>query len=138
VQWTETIVVDRPLEQVQAAIADENQLMAWSAWPEATGYVCSVDGDGRTLGSSIVFRDPDGVELGRQRLTLVQPDRVEYRLRNRGPLGRDMTPEVDFRLSLSTLRAPAFTWTSGQPLRSHPARGTWRSCCSVVGYAGCT
>lgn len=97
-QWTETIVVDRPLEQVQAAIADENQLMAWSAWPEATGYVCSVDGDGRTLGSSIVFRDRDGVEQGRQRLTLVQPDRVEYRLRNRGPLGRDMTPEVDFRL----------------------------------------
>jgi hypothetical protein len=67
-------------------------------WPEATGYVCSVEGAGRSLGSSIVFRDRDGVEQGRQRLTLVEPDRVEYRLRNRGPLGRDMTPEVDSRL----------------------------------------
>ena len=97
-EWTEAIVVDRPLEQVQAAIADEHRLMAWSAWPAATGYTCAVDGDGRSLGSAIVFTDRGGVEQGRQRLTLVEPDRVEYRLRNRGPGGRDMTPEIDFRL----------------------------------------
>jgi hypothetical protein len=98
VEWTESIVVDRPLKQVQAAIADEHELMAWSAWPNATGYTCAVDGDGRSLDSAIVFRDRSGTEQGRQRLTLVEPDRVEYRLRNRGPLGRDLTPEVDFRL----------------------------------------
>jgi hypothetical protein len=86
------------LEQVRAAIADEHEVMAWSAWPSATGYTCAVDGDGRSLGSAIVFRDHSGTEQGRQRLTLVEPDRVEYRLRNRGPLGRTMTPEVDFRL----------------------------------------
>ncbi|MBN9099777.1 MAG: SRPBCC family protein [Pseudonocardia sp.] len=97
-EWTESIVIDRPLAQVQAAIADEHQLMAWSAWPEATGYSCAVDGDGRSVGSAIVFRDRTGVEQGRQRLTRIEPDRVEYRLRNRGPRGRDMTPEVDFRL----------------------------------------
>ena len=97
-EWTESIVVDRPLAQVQAAIADEHQLMAWSAWPRATGYRCAVDGDGRSIGSAIVFRDPAGVEQGRQRLTRVEPDRVEYRLRNKGPRGREMTPEVDFRL----------------------------------------
>lgn len=97
-EWTESIVVDRPLARVQAAIADEHQLMAWSAWPAATGYHCTVDGDGRSLGSAIVFRDAAGVEQGRQRLTRVEPDRVEYRLRNRGPRGREMTPEVDFRL----------------------------------------
>jgi hypothetical protein len=45
-----------------------------------------------------VFRDRRGVEQGRQRLTRVEPDRVEYRLRNRGPFGRIMTPELDFRL----------------------------------------
>ena len=97
-EWTESIDVDRPIAQVQAAIADEHELMAWSAWPEATGYRCAVEGDGRSLGSAIVFRSPDGVEQGRQRLTRVAPDRVEYRLRNRGPRGRDITPEVDFRL----------------------------------------
>lgn len=97
-KWTESIDVDRPIGQVQAAIADEHELMAWSAWPQATGYTCAVDGDGRSIGSAIVFRSPDGVEQGRQRLAAVEPGRVEYRLRNRGPAGREMTPEVDFRL----------------------------------------
>lgn len=97
-EWTESIVVDRPLEHVQRAIADERELMQWSAWPQATGFVCAIDGDGTSLGSAIVFRDRNGVEQGRQRLTSVGPDRVEYRLRNRGPGGREMTPEVDFRL----------------------------------------
>jgi uncharacterized membrane protein len=98
VQWTESIVVDRPREQVHRAIADEHELMARSAWPAATGYTCAVDGDGRSPGSAIVFTDRDGVEQGRQRLAEVRPDRVAYRLRNRGPGGRDVTPEVDFRL----------------------------------------
>lgn len=97
-QWTETIVVDRPIDVVQGAIADENELMQWSAWPEATGFTCAVDGDGRSLGSAIVFRDRRGQEQGRQRLTRVEEDRVEYRLLNRGPGGREMRPEVDFRL----------------------------------------
>lgn len=97
-QWSESIVVDRPVAQVQRAIDDEHELMRWSAWPQATGFSCAVEGDGRSLGSSIVFRDRRGVEQGRQRLASVQPGRVEYRLRNRGPGGREMTPEVDFRL----------------------------------------
>jgi len=97
-RWTESIDIGRPLPQVQRAIADEHQLMQWSAWPAATGYTCSVDGDGTSIGSAIVFRNSAGVEQGRQQLTSVAPQRVEYRLRNRGPAGRDMTPEVDFRL----------------------------------------
>lgn len=97
-EWTECTVVERPLPQVQTAIADEHRLMAWSAWPAATGYRCAVEGDGRSLGSAIVFRDAAGTEQGRQRLTRVEADRVEYRLRNKGPGGRVMTPEVDFRL----------------------------------------
>jgi hypothetical protein len=43
-------------------------------------------------------RDSSGTVQGRQRLSLVATDRVEYRLRNRGPRGRDIAPEVDFRL----------------------------------------
>lgn len=97
-EWTESIVVDRPRAEVHRAVADEHVLMRWSAWPEATGYTCSVEGDGRSPGSEIVFRDRSGTEQGRQRLTLATPERVEYRLRNRGPGGREMTPEVDFRL----------------------------------------
>ena len=77
-QWTESIVVDRPAVDVHGAIADENALMNWSAWPAATGYTCT--------------------EQGRQTLTAASNDRIEYRLRNRGPAGRDITPEVDFRL----------------------------------------
>lgn len=97
-EWSESIVVNRPVQQVQQAIADEHALMRWSAWPQATGFTCAVDGDGTSLGSAIVFRNAKGVEQGRQRLTLVSSDRVEYRLRNRGPGGREMTPEVDYRL----------------------------------------
>lgn len=97
-KWTESVVVERSAPEVQAAIADEFQLMQWSAWPEATGYSCRVDGDGVSLGSSIVFVDATGQEQGRQRLSAVAPDRVEYRLSNRGPGGRLMTPEIDFRL----------------------------------------
>ncbi|HJX43858.1 MAG TPA: SRPBCC family protein [Geodermatophilus sp.] len=96
--WTESIDVDRPVPEVRAAIADEHELMQWSAWPEATGYTCSVDGDGVSPGSEIVFRDRSGVVQGRQRLLAASDDRVEYRLRNRLPAGREMTPEVDFRI----------------------------------------
>ena len=101
-RWTESVDIDRPMAQVHHAIADEHELMQWSAWPAATGYTCAVDGDGTTPGSAIVFRDGAGVEQGRQRLASVSAARVEYRLRNRGPAGRDMTPEVDFRLDALT------------------------------------
>jgi len=57
-----------------------------------------VDGDGRSIGSEIVFRYKRGAEQGGQKLTSATSTRVEYRLRNRGPRGKEMTPEVDFRL----------------------------------------
>jgi hypothetical protein len=68
-------------------------------WQEATGYTCRVEGDGRTPGSAIVFVDRKGVEQGRQTLTAVGDRLIENRLLNRGPAGREMRPEVDFRLS---------------------------------------
>lgn len=63
-QWTESIDVDRAAADVLSAIADENVLMRWSAWPQATGYTCAVDGDGTSVGSQIVFTDRRGVEQG--------------------------------------------------------------------------
>ncbi|MGQ7295580.1 SRPBCC family protein [Quadrisphaera sp. KR29] len=105
-QWTETVVVQAPLERVRRAVADEHEVMRWSAWPQATGCTCAVDGDGTSPGSEIVFTDPRGREQGRQRLQGVteagaghgEEVVVAYRLSNRGPGGRTMHPEVDFRL----------------------------------------
>lgn len=97
-RWTESIDIDAPPGRVRPALADEHQVVAWSAWPAATGFVCEIDGDGTSVGSSIVMRDASGTEQGRQRLASVTEDRVEYRLSNRGPGGRTMTPEVDFRV----------------------------------------
>lgn len=97
-QWSESVIVDRPLAEVHPAVADQHQLMRWSAWPEATGFTCAVDGDGTSVGSAIVFRDRRGREQGRQVVEEVSPTLVRNRLRNRGPGGREVRPEVDFRL----------------------------------------
>lgn len=95
--WQLETEIDAPPADVQRAIADEHSLMAWSAWPAATRLRCRLEtGDGTSIGSEIVFRDAGGTEKGRQRLTLATPARVEYRLFNKGPLGRPMNPELDF------------------------------------------
>jgi hypothetical protein len=97
-RWTESIYVDRPVDVVFGAVLDQNILMQWSAWPEATGYSCSVDGDGRSVGSSIVFVNTDGVEQGRQWITGVEGRVVRNKLRNQGPRGTFTEPTVDFRV----------------------------------------
>jgi uncharacterized protein YndB with AHSA1/START domain len=98
VRWTESIHVEQPPEQVYEAIRDQHVLMQWSAWPEATGYTCAVEGDGRSVGSEIVFRSSDGVEQGRQRITAVEDNAVHNKMRNRGPRGTWVEPTVDFRV----------------------------------------
>lgn len=97
-QWTESVTIERPLARVRQAIADENELLQWSAWPEATGYTCRIDGDGRSVGSAIVFTDRKGTTQGRQILHALDERSVDYRMRNRGPGGREMTPHLTFRL----------------------------------------
>lgn len=97
-KWTECVVVDGPVARVRQAVADENELLQWSAWPEATGYTCHIDGDGRSVGSTIVFTDAKGTVQGRQVLQSVEENAVDYRLRNRGPGGREMTPHVRYLL----------------------------------------
>lgn len=85
-------------DEVFEAVWDQNVLMVWSAWPEATGYTCAVEGDGRSVGSEIIFRSADGVEQGRQQLVAVGDGVVRNRMRNRGPRGRWVEPSVDFRV----------------------------------------
>ena len=96
-EWTESIDIGRPVEQVRAAVADEHALMRWSAWPQATGFTCVVEGDGRSPGSTRASRWRPCSTPSALRKTIAEPGRVEYRLRNRGPRGREMTPEIDFR-----------------------------------------
>jgi carbon monoxide dehydrogenase subunit G len=100
VRWRESIIVERPVAEVWEAVVDQRELLQWSAWPEATGFRCSLEGDGTSIGSEIVFRSRDGVEQGRQRLALVdaQRRRVRYDHDNRGPRGRRMHPVVELRL----------------------------------------
>ena len=97
-EWTETVDVERPLALVREAVLDQQQLMQWSAWPQATGFTCAVQGDGRSPGSQVVFRDRAGTVQGRQTITEVGATVVRNRLANRAPFGREITPEVVFRL----------------------------------------
>jgi hypothetical protein len=96
ITWSESIDIDRPVEEVHNAVLDQQILMKWSAWPQATGCSCAVDGDGTTPGSSIVFTSPTGEEMGRQTIVTVSDTTVSNRLRNRGPGGRVIEPEIDF------------------------------------------
>lgn len=98
IAWSDSIDIDRPVEEVRNAVLDQQVLMKWSAWPEATGYSCAVDGDGTTPGSSIVFTSPRGEEMGRQTIVDVTDTTVRNQLRNRGPGGRVIEPEIDFRV----------------------------------------
>lgn len=99
--WTETVTIDAPVDVARAAVRDQRHVMAWSAWPEATGFTCSVDGDATSVGSEIVFRDRTGTVQGRQHIVDVTDDgdtrTVVNQLENRGPFGRTMRPRVDFR-----------------------------------------
>jgi carbon monoxide dehydrogenase subunit G len=98
VRWTESIFIEQTPERVLDAIRDQNVLMRWSAWPEATGYTCAVEGDGRSVGSEIVFRSADGTVQGRQRITAIESSAVRNTMRNRGPRGTWVEPTVDFRV----------------------------------------
>lgn len=95
-KWTESIEVAAPADRVADALLDQRHVMGWSAWPEATGFVCGVEGDGRSPGSQIVFRDAGGTVQGRQRIVDVEGLRVSNRMDNRGPFGTTLTPRVDF------------------------------------------
>lgn len=96
--WTEEVEVSVPAAAAREAVVDQQRVMGWSAWPAATGYTCAVEGDGRSPGSAIVFRDRDGVERGRQTITDVSEGSVDNRLRNQGPGGRLVEPRVRFRV----------------------------------------
>jgi hypothetical protein len=97
-RWSESIHIDSSPDAVLEAMLDQHKVIEWSAWPDATGYQCAVFGDGRSVGSEIVFSDPAGKHMGRQRITEVGKNIVRNTMRNRGPGGRWVEPLVDFRV----------------------------------------
>lgn len=97
-RWTQSIIIAQTPAKALEAIRDQHVLMRWSAWPEATGYTCAVEGDGRSVGSEIVFRSSDGMEQGRQCITAVEDNAVRNKMRNRGPRGTWVETTVDFRV----------------------------------------
>ncbi|MEE8601121.1 MAG: SRPBCC family protein [Euzebya tangerina] len=99
VQWTESIVIDAPAEVVRIAMMDQAHVMGWSAWPEATGFTCAVEGDGSSPGSEIVFRNDDGQVQGRQRIVKVDDQVIHNVMENKGPFGKTLRPSVDFRVT---------------------------------------
>ena len=100
-RWTESITLAAPVAHVYQAVADENELLCWSAWPQSTGFTCTIAGDGTTIGSEIRFTDPRRDQaMGAQRLVAAEPPtRVRYQLDNRGPFGLKLRPELEFRLA---------------------------------------
>lgn len=100
-RWIESIIIDAPVAHVYQAVADENEVLRWSAWPASTGFTCAIAGDGTTVGSEIRYTDPRRDRaMGAQRLVAAEPPtRVSYQLDNRGPFGRRLRPTVEFRLT---------------------------------------
>lgn len=102
ISWSDHIDAVGSFDDVWHAVADQHRVMRWSAWPKATGYACSVDGDGTSVGSGIVFTPPTGEKMGRQTIVSTDGGVVRNRLANRGPGGRTVEPEVDFRVEQLT------------------------------------
>ncbi len=96
VEYSEKIVVNAPVEQVYNNIRWQDRLMAWSAWPEATGSTCSVENADGAVGARTVFFD-EGKRFGHQEIIGLEPNqKVSMTLVDSGPLKH--TPYLDFDL----------------------------------------
>ncbi|MEM6432307.1 MAG: SRPBCC domain-containing protein [Cyanobacteria bacterium P01_D01_bin.115] len=96
VRYSERIIVDAPIEQVYDNIRLQEDLMQWSAWPEATGSTCSLENIDGTVGARTVFFSQDK-RFGHQEIIDLEPhNKVSMTLVNDGPLKH--TPYLDFDL----------------------------------------
>jgi hypothetical protein len=97
-QWTESILVDRPDTQVFMAISDLHEVCNWSAWVVLAGGNCSVVGDGTSFGSQLILRDKRGVERGHLRLVAARLGCVEFQVLSGAPGRRAMDVDLSYRL----------------------------------------
>lgn len=96
VNYSEKIIVDTPIEQVYDNIRLQEDLMKWSAWPEATGSTCSLENaDGTVVARTVFFNK--GKRFGHQEIIALVPNsKVSMTLVDSGPLKH--TPYLDFDL----------------------------------------
>lgn len=97
VQYVERVEVEAPAPKVFEAVASQEALMRWSAWPAATQSQCRVVGADRAVGATIEFLK-DGRVTGSQKVTrLVEGSRVEIELADPSPFGQ--RPLVHFQVN---------------------------------------
>ncbi|MEM1238277.1 MAG: SRPBCC domain-containing protein [Cyanobacteria bacterium P01_H01_bin.26] len=96
IRYSEKIVVDAPIKRVYDNIRLQEDLMQWSAWPEATGSTCSVENSDGSVGARTVFFN-DGKRFGHQEIIALIPNtKVSMTLVDSGPLKH--IPYLDFDL----------------------------------------
>ncbi|MEM9977643.1 MAG: SRPBCC domain-containing protein [Cyanobacteria bacterium P01_D01_bin.2] len=96
IRYSEKVVVDAPIKRVYDNIRLQEDLMQWSAWPEATGSTCSVENTDGSVGARTVFFN-DGKRFGHQEIIALIPNtKVSMTLVDSGPLKH--IPYLDFDL----------------------------------------
>lgn len=96
IRYVERVRVDAPRHEVFGAILRQEELMAWSAWPEATNSDCRVEGEDGVVGTKLVFLTK-GKPAGSQTVTnIVENESVTLELEDSSPFGQQ--PTVEFLL----------------------------------------
>ena len=96
VSYDETIIVNAPIKRIYNNIRMQEDLMAWSAWPEETGSTCAVEGTDGAIGAQTVYFT-NGERSGFQEIIDLQQDHsVALKLADFGPIPQ--TPVLTFHL----------------------------------------
>jgi hypothetical protein len=107
VHYQESVLVNAPPDQVFAAIRSQEDLMAWSAWPAATGSTCRLVGPDNQVGTKVEFITKGKVS-GSQTVTEIAPgERVKVALSDPSPFGQ--LPFVTFYIRSHGVDASAAT-----------------------------
>ncbi|MEO0531370.1 MAG: SRPBCC family protein [Planctomycetota bacterium] len=91
IRYSERVRVNAPREVVFEAILSQEELMAWSAWPEATGSDCRVEGEDGIVGTKLVYLT-NGKPAGSQTVTdVAENGSVTLELEDPSPFGQKPT-----------------------------------------------
>lgn len=85
VQYIESIIVQAPISKAYDAVRFQEQLMAWSAWPEETKSQCEVKNTDGQIGAQTVYLNK-GKQFGYQEITnLTVNEKVSFILKSKAP-----------------------------------------------------